>query len=87
MKIQAFKTADKFPFHDVTEDEVRQECLGLDSAIPTPVGDVPTGMLKSAIDIHASLLTKIINISLRNNCVPDDLKDAEASAIFKKNGD
>ena len=44
-------------------------------------------MLKSKIDIHASLLTKIINLSLRNDCFPDDLKAAEVSPISKKNDD
>ena len=42
-------------------------------------------MLKSTIDTHASILTKIINLSLRNDCFPDDLKTAEVSPIFKKN--
>ena len=42
-------------------------------------------MLKSKIDIHASILTKIVNLYLRNSCFLDDLKDAEVSPIFKKN--
>ena len=44
-------------------------------------------MLKSTIDIHASVLTKIINLSFRNDCFPDDLKAAEVSPIFLKNDD
>ena len=44
-------------------------------------------MLKSTVDIHASILTKIISLSLRNGCFPDDLKAAEVSPIFKKNDD
>ena len=44
-------------------------------------------MLKSTTDIHASILTKIINLSLRNGCFPDDLKAAEVSPIFKQNDD
>ena len=41
-------------------------------------------MLKSKIDIHASILTKTFNLYLRNGCFLDDLKDAEVSPIFKK---
>ena len=44
-------------------------------------------MLKSTIDVHVSLLTKIINSSIRNGCFPDELKAAEVTPIFKKNDD
>ena len=50
---------------------------------PTPVGDIPATMLKPTDDIHASILTKI-NLSLRNDCFPYDLKAAEVSPMFKK---
>ena len=88
MKIQeAFNTPDNFSFHAVSEDGVRREILRLDGTKSTPVGDIPAGMLKSTIDIHVSILPKIINLSLRNGCFPDDLKGAEVSPIFKKNDD
>ena len=44
-------------------------------------------MLKSTMDIHTSVLTKIVNLSLRNGCLPDHWKAAQVSAIFKKNED
>ena len=44
-------------------------------------------MLKSIIDVHISLVTKIINSSIRNGCFPDGLKAAEVTTIFKKNDD
>ena len=44
-------------------------------------------MLKSTIDVHVSLLTKIINSSIRNGCFPDELKIAKVTPIFKKNDD
>ena len=44
-------------------------------------------MLKSTIDVHVSILTKIINSSIRNGCFPDELKAAEVTPIFKKNDD
>ena len=75
LKIQeAFNTPDNVSIHAVSEDKVRREILRLDRTKSTPVGDIPAEMLKSAIDIQASILTKIINLSLRNGCFPDDLK-------------
>ena len=44
-------------------------------------------MLKSTIDVHISLLTKIINSFIRKECSPDELKAAEVTPIFKKNDD
>ena len=44
-------------------------------------------MLKSTNDVHVSLLTKIINLSIRNRCFPGELKAAEVTPIFKKNDD
>ena len=88
MKIQeAFNTPASFSFHAVSEDEVRREILRLDGTESTAVGDIPAGMLNSTIYIHASILTKILNLSLRTGCFPDDLKVAEVSPIFKKNDD
>ena len=81
---QSILKINNFSFHVVIEDEVRREILRLDGTKSTPVGDIPVGMLKSTNDIHASILTKIINLSLRNGYFPDDLKAAEVSPIFKK---
>ena len=50
----------------------------------TPVGDVPADMLKIALDIHLSLINKIINLSFENRCFPDNLKLQEVIPIFKK---
>ena len=44
-------------------------------------------MLKSTIDVHVFLITKIINSSFPNGCFPDELKAAEVTLIFKKNDD
>ena len=85
LKIQkAFNTPDNFSFHAVSEDEVRREILRLDGAKSTSAGDIPAGMLKSTIDIHASILIKSINLSLRNDSFPDYLKAAEVSPILKQ---
>ena len=70
---------DLFYFHEITEDEIRQEISKLDGSKATPVGDIPAEMLKSTTDVHVSLLTKIINLSIRNGCFPDELKAAEVT--------
>ena len=52
-----------------------------------PAGDIPAYLLKVTLDVHLSLVTKIINLPLENGCSPDDLKLAEVRPIFKKNDD
>ena len=36
------------------------------------------------MDVHLSTITKVINLSLRNVCLPNDLKSTEVSPIFNK---
>ena len=60
--------------------------MRLDGTKSTPIGDIPAGMLKPAIDIHTSILLNIMNSSFRNRCSLDDVKAAEVNTIFKKNG-
>ena len=87
-KIQKpFHAPDKFYFHGVTEHKVRKEILRLDGTKATPVGNIPARMLKSTIDTHVSVLTKIINLCLRNICFPDHFKAAEVSPTFMTNDD
>ena len=47
----------------------------------TPVGDIHTDMLNQTTDIHLPIMTQIINMSIDNNCYPDDLKLAQ---VFEK---
>ena len=84
---KAFNVTDLFSFHGITEDEIRKEISKLDGSKATPVCNIPSEMLKSTTDVHVSLLTKIINSSIRNECFPDELKAAEVTQIFKKNDD
>ena len=84
---KAFNVTDLCSFHEITEDEIRKKNLKLDGSKATPVGNIPAEMLKSTIDVHVSLLTKIINSSIRNGCFPDKLKAAEVTPTFKKNDD
>ena len=82
---QKFNVTDLFSFDEITENEIRKTISKLDGSKATQVGNNPAGMLKPTTDIHVSLLTKIINSSIRNGCFPDELKAAESTPIFKKN--
>ena len=61
--------------------------MNLDGSKDTPVGDIPTDMLKQIIDIHLPIMTQIINMSIDNDCYSDDLKLAAVSPVFKRKDD
>ena len=67
-----FKIQEAFNTHDKVF--VSQKVLKLHSTKSTQVGGIPAEMLKSTVDIHASIPTKIINLSLKNGCFPDDFR-------------
>ena len=62
---KAFNVTDLFSFHEITEDEIQKEISKLDGSKDTLVGDIPAEILKCTTDVHVSLLTKIINSSIR----------------------
>ena len=66
---------------------MRKFIMNIDGSKATAVGDIPTDMLKQTIDIHLPIITQIMNMSIDNNCYPDDLKFAEVSPVFKKKDD
>ena len=84
---KAINTTEKFSFRNAKDDEVRKFIMNLDSPKATPVGDIPTDMLKQIIDIHLPIMTQIMNMAIDNNCYPGDLKLAEVSPVFKKKDD
>ena len=84
---KAITTTEKFSFRNVKDDEMQKFIMNLDGSKATPVGNIPTDMLKQTIDVHLPIMTQIINMSIDNNCYPDDLKLAEASPVFKKKND
>ena len=61
--------------------------MDLDGSKVARIEDIPTDMLKQTIDIHLPIMTQIINMSIDNDCYPDNLKIAEVSALFKKKDD
>ena len=81
---QTFITNEKFSFNFLTEDQVRELIMNLDSSKATPIGDISVDILKSTADIHLSFS---INLSMEKGCFPEELKLAEVSPIFKKKDD
>ena len=79
---KTINTTEKFSFCDMEDDEVRKFIVNLEGSKATPVGHIPTDMLKQTIDIHLPIMTQIINMSIANNCYLDDLKLAEVSLVF-----
>ena len=82
-----FNNKEKFSFTQETEDQVKKQMLHLDGSNANPFGDIPADILKLTVDIHLSTITKVITISLRNGCFPNDLQSTEVSPIFKKDSD
>ena len=74
----------QFKFHSVSENEVRKVILNMDGKKANLTGDIPAGILKVCVDSYISILTKILNTSLRRGCFPNQLKLAEVTPVFKK---
>ena len=51
------------------------------------MGNIPGDMLKATLDVHLSLIMKIINLSFESGCFPGHLKLEEVSPISMKNDD
>ena len=66
---------------------MRKLIINLDDYKGTPVGDIPTDIVKQTIYIHLPIMTQTINMSIDNNCCPDHLKLAEVCPVLKKKDD
>ena len=84
---QTFMTNERFPFKFLTDDQVREVIMNLYSSKATPIGDLSVDILKSTLDIHLSFITNSINLSIKKDRFPQELKLAEISPIFKKEYD
>ena len=84
---QTFITNEKFSFNFLTEDQVRELIMNLDSSKATPIGDISVDILKSTIYIHLPFITNSINWSIEKDCFPEELKHAKVRPIFKKKDD
>ena len=74
----------KFPFKEVSPDEVRKIIQTSNKKKSTINCCIPAKHLTESSDMHLSFLTDIINQSLKNDIFPDELKLAEVIPLFKK---
>ena len=81
---QTFMINEKRSFKFMTEDQVREVIINIDSSKATPIGDISVDILKSTIDIHLPFITNNINLSIKKGCFPEERKFAEVRTIFKK---
>ena len=62
--MKTYESDKKFSIEQITEEHVRQVILSIDGSKVTPAGDIPVDMLKVTLEIHVSLMTKIIKGTL-----------------------
>ena len=62
--MKTYESDKKISIQQVTEEHVRQVILSIDGSKVTPAGDIPADMLKVTLEIHVSLMTKIIKGTL-----------------------
>ena len=82
---KAINTTEKIFFRNIKDYEVRKFIMNQDSSKATPVGEIPTDMLKQTNDIHLPIMTQIINVFIDNYCYPDEINLPEIK--LKKNDD
>ena len=61
---EVFHSTETLFFHEVIENKIRKNVSKLDRSKATSIGDFPTGILKSTIDIGATIVTKKVLIYL-----------------------
>ena len=76
---KAFNVTHLFSFHEILKMRSKKKFPNYIVLKPPQLAIITAEMLKSTIDAHVSLLTKIINSSIRNGYFPDKLKAAEVT--------
>ena len=59
------------------------DLIYLDTKKASPIGSIPAKIIKDNADIVASYLLDLFNKSVHGNFFPDEMKDGDASALFK----
>ena len=76
---------DSFELYPVCEEQVRKLLTGINSCKATGLDNIPAKFVTDASEIITSPLTHIINLSLSQGIMPDELKNARVVPIYKKN--
>ena len=69
----------------VSEDFVLKELMGINPQKSTGLDGIAPRFLKDGANQLAPIITHIINLSITQNYVPDSLKHAKVTPLFKKN--
>jgi len=77
--------ADNFSFSLVSESKIFKYLNSLNSNKATGLDGIPSRFVKDAAPMISTPLTHIINLSIIQGSVPDDLKSARVVPLFKKN--
>ena len=72
-----------FHFEEISENFTLGQLNKLKSKKAVGLDAIPTRLLKDSAEIIANPLTKIINFSLANRCVPSEWKEARVIPLFK----
>ena len=68
----------------VSMDEAKKIVLKLNSRKSSTYGAIPASILKQTTEVHLKYLTNIINHSLKESTMPDELKQSEVITLYKK---
>ena len=74
----------QFHFKEVSSNEVKKIIKSLNTKKCALSSCISVSILINSIDTYLSILTDIINDSIKNGVFPDELKLAEVIPLFKK---
>ena len=72
-----------FHFEEISENFTLGQLNKLKSKKAVRLDAIPTRLIKDSAEVIANPLTKIINFSLANGCVPSEWKEARVIPLFK----
>ena len=73
-----------FVLHEVSEDFVYDELNNLNISKSTGLDGLPARFLKDAAEVIKYPITSVINLSIRSQVFPNEMKVAKVKPLFKK---
>ena len=74
-----------FKLQPVSEEFIRKELNGLDPKKSTGLDNISPKFLKEGAEQLAPIISHIVNLSITSGIVPNELKEAKVSPLYKKN--
>merc|ERR1711888_253383 len=78
-------TPKSFEFSDVSEEFVHKELCKLNPTKSTGIDGIKPIFLRNGADVIKSAVTHVVNLSIKTQVVPDELKSAIVKPLHKKN--